>query len=66
MLKHGTTSVPTDERIKITDADILILCEYSKEVLLELYIDKEKRLTSALLQEQLATTSSGKFSLFQF
>ena len=60
MIKHGSTSVPTDERNKITDNDILILCEYSKALLLELLFENEKTLI-ALRQSKLTTTSLGKF-----
>ena len=41
MIKHGSTSVPTDERNNITDIDILILCEYNKELLQDLLFDKK-------------------------
>ena len=60
MLNHGSTSVPTDERNKITDINILILCEYSKALLLELLFENEKTLI-ALRQSKLTTTSLGKF-----
>ena len=59
MIKHGSTSVPTDERNKITDNDILILCGYSEAVLLELLFYKQKRLI-ALRLGKLPNTSSGK------
>ena len=48
MVKHGSTSVPTDERNKIADIDILLLCNFSKAMLVELLFEKEKRLTIAL------------------
>ena len=57
MMKHGSTSVPTDELKKISDFNILLLCEYNKEFLLGLLVDREKRLTIVLSQG----TSSGKF-----
>ena len=41
MTEHDTTSVPTDERNKIADVDILIFCEYSKELLWDLLFDKK-------------------------
>ena len=57
MMKHGSTSVPTDELKKISDFNILLLCEYNKEFLLGLLVDREKRSTIVLSQG----TSSGKF-----
>ena len=60
MIKHGSTSVPTDERNKITDNDILILCRYSEALLLELLFYKQIRLI-ALRPGKLPTTSLGKF-----
>ena len=55
MMKHDSTSVPIDERKRIFDIDILVLCEYSKEMLLELLFGTKKRLNA------LGPGSSGKF-----
>ena len=61
MIKHDSTSVPTDERKKMTDVDILLLCKYNKAKLLELLFDKERRLLASRRAMQ-TTSSSGKLS----
>ena len=61
MIKNGNTSVPSDERNKITDVNILLLCEYGKASLLEQLFDKEKRLFASR-QAMHTIASSGKLS----
>ena len=52
MRKHDTASVPTNERNKITDIDIVILCECNEMRLLELL-----KMNEACTRQQMLTTT---------
>ena len=59
MRKHDTASVPTNERNKITDIDIVILCECNEMRLLELL-----KMNEACTRQQMLITNPSNINLF--
>ena len=54
MIKHDSTSVPIEERLEITDVDILLWCEYSQELLSELLLEKEEAWKQAKIEKEIS------------